>query len=144
MSIEIIVGLLVVVGVLVWYFNRSTGLDVNADGKVDAADAKQAVANTAKGIKNAVDLDGNGKVGLGDVKVAADAVSSVATGAVAEAKRTVTRAKTETKRKKAVKGGDLSAMTKDGLLAHAKKVKAKANASMTKAAIIEAINAVGK
>ena len=144
MSIEIIVGLVIAVGLLVWFFNRDNGLDVNNDGEVNAADAKAAVVNTAKGVKNAVDLDGDGKVGLGDVKVAANAVSSVATGAVAEAKRTVTRAKTETKRKKAVKGGDLDAMKKDALLAHAKKVKVKANASMTKADIIAAINAAGK
>ena len=144
MSIELIIGLLVVLGFLVWYFNRSKGLDVNDDGKVDAADVKEAVSNTAKGIKDAVDLDGDGKVGLSDAKVAAGAVASVTTGAVAEAKRTVSRAKNETKRKKAVKAGDLSAMKKDGLLAHAKKVKAKANASMTKAEIIEAINAVEK
>ena len=144
MSIEVIIGLLVALGFLVWYFNRDKGLDINDDGKVDIADVKEAVSNTAEGIKDTVDLDGDGKVGLGDAKVAAEAVSSVTTGAVAEAKRTVSRAKNETKRKKAVKAGDLSAMKKDALLAHAKKLKVKANASMTKADIIAAINAAEK
>lgn len=144
MLVELILGLVIVSVLVIWFFNRDAGLDVNNDGKVDLADAKAAVVNTAKGVKNAVDLDGDGKVGLGDVKVVTDAVKSTAKGAVAEAKRTVTRAKNESKRKKAVKAGDLNAMRKNKLLEHAKTVKATVNASMTKAEIIDAINAVEK
>lgn len=144
MLVELILGLVIVSVLVIWFFNRDAGLDVNNDGKVDLADAKAAVLNTAKGVKNAVDLDGDGKVGLGDVKVVTDAVKSTAKGAVSEAKRTVTRAKNESKRKKAVKVGNLNAMRKNELLEHAKKVKATVNTRMTKAKIIDAINAVEK
>lgn len=144
MLVELILGLVIVSVLAIWFFNRDAGLDVNNDGKVDLADAKAAVNNTVQGIKAAADLDNSGNVGFDDLKVVTDAVKSTAKGAVAEAKRTVTRAKNESKRKKAVKAGDLNAMKKNELLEYAKTVKATVNTNMTKAKIIDAINAVEK
>lgn len=53
---ELIVALIAViaVGTLI-YFNRSSrNLDINQDGKVDAADAVAAVENAAEGVKTTV------------------------------------------------------------------------------------------
>jgi len=58
-------------------------LDVNQDGKVDLADAKAAVKKTRARAKKASDLDGDGRVTLKDVKVAATRARKAA-GAVAD------------------------------------------------------------
>lgn len=64
-------------------------LDVNSDGKVDLADAKEAVKKTRARVKKAADLDGDGRVTVKDVKVAASrARKSVATAADRAAKAT--------------------------------------------------------
>lgn len=139
MSIELIVILGVVVIALIYAVNRGKGVDVNNDGKVDFADAKAAVSNTVDAVKDAVDLNDDGKINLTDAKVAADAVASTVDGAVAEAKRTVSRAKTKAKKVKAAAKLAFDEMTKKDLLAHAKENGVKANASMNKDAIIEAI-----
>jgi hypothetical protein len=92
---ELALGLIAIIaiGTIIW-FNRGTkNLDVNADGKVDLADAKAAVTNTVQGVKDAADLNKDGKVDAADVKVATKAVKSTAAGAAGAAKRTVTRAK---------------------------------------------------
>lgn len=51
MSIEVIIGLAVVLGaVAIWYFNKDAkSSDLNNDGKVDVKDAVQAVENAASG-----------------------------------------------------------------------------------------------
>ena len=50
---ELVIGVVVVVSaVALIYYNRSArSLDINQDGKVDAADAVQAVTNAAEGAK---------------------------------------------------------------------------------------------
>ena len=54
MDILIVLILIVAVGALI-YFNRSSrSLDINQDGKVDAADAVQAVQNATEGVKQTV------------------------------------------------------------------------------------------
>ena len=54
MDILITLVLIVAVGALI-YFNRSSrSLDINQDGKVDAADAVQAVVNAAEDAKQTV------------------------------------------------------------------------------------------
>ena len=58
-------------------------LDVNQDGKIDLADAKAAVKKTRARVKKAADLDGNGRVTVKDVKVAATRARKTA-GAVAD------------------------------------------------------------
>lgn len=113
----LVVAVVVTLGLIV-FFNRKTGADVDQDGDVDLQDAKKAVENTVEGVKE------------------------VASEVVEEVKETVTevaeKAKKPRKKKEAV---DLSAMKKDELLAHAKANGIKANASMNKAELIEAINA---
>lgn len=48
----IILALVVLAGTAVWYFNKDAKtLDLNADGKVDAQDAKVAVEKAVKGVK---------------------------------------------------------------------------------------------
>ena len=54
MDILIVLILIVAAGALI-YFNRSSrSLDINQDGKVDAADAVQAVQNATEGVKQTV------------------------------------------------------------------------------------------
>ena len=54
MDILIVLILIVATGALI-YFNRSSrSLDINQDGKVDAADAVQAVQNATEGVKQTV------------------------------------------------------------------------------------------
>ena len=48
----VVLVLVVVAAVALIYYNRSArSLDVNQDGKVDAADAVQAVVNATEGVK---------------------------------------------------------------------------------------------
>jgi len=48
------IGAVVVVGGVVWFFNKDKGFDVNNDGKVDVADVKAAVDNAKAGVKKEV------------------------------------------------------------------------------------------
>lgn len=66
----IIIAVIVIAVALLIMFNKSKGLDVNADGKVDAADAKAAVDNVVAGVKKAADVDGDGRVTVKDAKAA--------------------------------------------------------------------------
>jgi|TARA_B100000282_G_C31620947_1_gene439350 hypothetical protein len=51
----IIVLALVAIGGAVWYFNKDAkSLDIDSDGDVDIDDAKKAVDNAVKGVKQAV------------------------------------------------------------------------------------------
>jgi len=54
MTAAIIVLLAVALIVLILYFNKGLGADVNKDGKVDMEDVKQAVKNVEKGVKATV------------------------------------------------------------------------------------------
>jgi len=68
MEILLAIAAVVVVGAL-FYFNRSAkSLDINNDGKVDAADAKAAVQNTVEGVKATADVNKDGKVDIKDAK----------------------------------------------------------------------------
>lgn len=68
-------------------------LDLNKDGKVDLADAKEAVKKTRARVKKAADLDGDGRVTVKDVKVAASrarkAAGQAATKAASKASKAV-------------------------------------------------------
>lgn len=96
MDIIVIVAVIAVIGALVYYNRKSKGLDVNADGKVDVADVKQAVDNAVVGVKEAVketaDVNKDGKVDAGDAKVVAEVVKTkaknVANKAKSKAKKT--------------------------------------------------------
>ena len=54
MEFVVILVVVVAVGALI-YFNRSArSLDINQDGRVDAADAEMAIKNAAEGVKTTV------------------------------------------------------------------------------------------
>lgn len=90
---EILIALVAVavVGSLI-YFNRSSkGLDVNNDGKVDAADLKAAVQNTVEGVKATADVNKDGKVDAADVKVVAEKAKTQVKKAATKAKTAVVK-----------------------------------------------------
>lgn len=89
---EIILGLLIILVGLFWYYNRNTkSLDVNKDGKVDSSDAQKAVENVVSGVKTSLDTNKDGKVDVADVAVVAEKAKTVA-------KKTATKAKTTAKK----------------------------------------------
>ncbi len=103
----IVIGLVILaVGAFV-YYNRSKGLDVNSDGKVDTKDLSAAVTNTVEGVKSAADVNKDGKVDTADVKVVADVnkdgkvdtadVKEVVTKTRATAKKAATKTATKVK-----------------------------------------------
>jgi hypothetical protein len=93
----ILIAAVVVIGAVVYYNRKSKSLDVNNDGKIDAADAKAAVQNVVEGVKSTADINNDGKIDSADVK-------AVATKAKAGVKKTVAKAK-ETVAKKAAGRG---------------------------------------
>jgi hypothetical protein len=48
---EIIIAIIIVLGFVIWFYNRKSGPDVNNDGKVDIEDAKAAVQKAATAVK---------------------------------------------------------------------------------------------
>ncbi len=101
MEILLAIVVAVVVGALI-YFNRSSkGLDVNNDGKIDAADAKAAVQNAVEGVKATADVNKDGKVDAADVKVVATKAKAGAKKAVSKAKDTAKKASTRGRKPKA-------------------------------------------
>lgn len=90
MEFLLAIVVVVVIGTLI-YFNRSSkSLDINADGKVDAQDAKTAVQNAVTGVKKTADVNKDGKVDAADAKV-------VATKAKTAVKKAAVKAKTATR-----------------------------------------------
>jgi preprotein translocase subunit SecF len=94
MEYLILAAFIVIVGAVI-YVNRSSGLDVNGDGKVDLDDAKEAVKNTVEAVKQTADVNNDGKVDLTDVKAAA---KTVATKAKTTTKKAATKAKETVKK----------------------------------------------
>ena len=91
MEIVIIAIAVVAIGAII-YFNRSSkSLDINQDGKVDATDAKAAVQNVVEGVKASADVNQDGKVDAADVKVVVETAKT-------QVKKTVSKAKTATKK----------------------------------------------
>jgi len=68
-------------------------LDVNKDGKVDLADAKEAVKKTSARVKKAADLDGDGRVTVKDVKVAATRARKTADAVADKAVQAATKSR---------------------------------------------------
>jgi hypothetical protein len=95
MDILIFLVLIVAVGALI-YFNKSSGLDLNKDGKIDLADAQLGAEKTLSAVKSLADLDGDGKVTIADAKVAAAKAKSTVKKAASKAK---TQVKAATKRR---------------------------------------------
>jgi len=103
---ELLIGAAVVVAIgAIWYVNRSKGVDVNNDGKVDLADVKAAVENTVEAVKETVvataDVNNDGKVNAEDVKVVAKKARTGAKKAATKAKETVKKAATRGRKPKA-------------------------------------------
>jgi len=92
MEIVLLAIAVVVIGGFIYYNRSSKGLDVNADGKVDAADAKAAVQNVVEGVKATADVNKDGKVDAADVKVVKQKAKAGAKKATAKAKDTVKKA----------------------------------------------------
>ena len=101
MEIVLLAIAAVVIGAFVYYNRSSKGLDVNNDGKVDAADAKAAVQNVGEGVKATADVNKDGKVDSADVAVVKEKVKTVAKKTTAKAKETVTKATTRGRKPKA-------------------------------------------
>jgi hypothetical protein len=100
MEIVIIAVVAVALGAF-WYYNRSSkSLDVNQDGKVDAADAKAAVQNVVEGVKATADVNKDGKVDSADVAVVKEKAKAVAKKTTAKAKETVKKASTRGRKPK--------------------------------------------
>ena len=91
MEFLVIIAVAVVIGALIYFNKGSKGLDVNKDGKVDAADAKAAVQNVVSGVKAKADVNKDGKVTVADVKIAAAKAKSAAKSTV---KKAAVKAKT--------------------------------------------------
>lgn len=100
MLTTIVIIAIVAAGIALWYFNRDVkGLDVNADGKVDVADAKVAVEKAVEGVKTAADVNSDGKVDVADAKVVVEKAKAGVKKAAAKAKpSTKPAAKTATKK----------------------------------------------
>jgi hypothetical protein len=91
MEILLAIAVVVVIGALV-YFNRSSkSLDINNDGKVDAADAKTAVQNAVEGVKTVADVNKDGVIDSADAAVVVDKVKT-------QVKKTTAKAKTAVKK----------------------------------------------
>ena len=97
----ILFAVVVALGAFIYYNRSSKGLDVNNDGKVDAADAKAAVQNVVEGVKAEADVNKDGKVDVADVKVVKEKAKAGAKKVTAKAKETVKKATTRGRKPKA-------------------------------------------
>ena len=91
MEIVLIAVVAVAIGAFIYYNRSSKSLDVNNDGKVDAADAKAAVQNVVEGVKATADANKDGKVDAADVKVVAEKAKTGAKKAAVKAKEAVAK-----------------------------------------------------
>jgi len=91
MEILLAIVVVVVVGALI-YFNRSSkSLDINNDGKVDAADVKAAVQNVVCGVEAVADVNKDGKVDAADAKAVTTKAKTAVKKAAVKAKTTANR-----------------------------------------------------
>lgn len=101
MEIVLVAIAVVVIGAFIYYNRSSKGLDVNNDGKVDAADAKAAVQNVVSGVKTSADVNKDGKVDAADAVAVKEKAKTVAKKTTAKAKETVKKAATRGRKPKA-------------------------------------------
>ena len=97
----ILIGAVVVIGAVIYYNRKSKSLDVNNDGKVDAADVKAAVQNVVEGVKATADVNKDGKVDAADVAVVKEKAKAATKKAATKAKETVKKATTRGRKPKA-------------------------------------------
>jgi hypothetical protein len=92
MEILLAIAIVAVIGALV-YFNRSSkSLDINNDGKVDAADAKTAVQNAVEGVKSSADINKDGVVDTADAAVVVEQAKTAVKKAATKTKTAVKKA----------------------------------------------------
>ena len=92
MEIVLFAVVVVALGAFIYYNRSSKSLDVNNDGKVDAADAKAAVQNVVEGVKASADVNKDGKVDAADVAVVKEKAKAVAKKTTAKVKETAKKA----------------------------------------------------
>ena len=100
MEIVLLAVAAVAIGAFIYYNRSSKGLDINNDGKVDAADVKAAVQNVVCGVKETADANNDGKVDAADVAVVKEKAKAVAKKTTAKAKETVKKAATRGRKPK--------------------------------------------
>ena len=93
---------LIVIGVvallaIVYYITK----DKDGDGKLTAEEVKENAADLTADVKDALDLNKDGKVDLADAALAARTVKTAAKAAKTTAKSTVTKARNRRKKKSA-------------------------------------------
>ena len=101
MEIVLLAIAVVVIGAFIYYNRTSKGLDVNADGKVDATDVKAAVQNVVCGVQETADVNKDGKVDAADAKVVVEKAKTGAKKATTKAKETVKKAANRGRKPKA-------------------------------------------
>ena len=101
MEILLAIAVVVVVGALI-YFNRSSkSLDINNDGKVDAADVKAAVQNVVCGVKETADVNKDGVIDSKDAKAVVEKTKTQVKKAATKAKTAAKKATSRGRRPKA-------------------------------------------
>lgn len=101
MEIVLLAVVAVVIGAFIYYNRSSKGLDVNNDGKVDAADVKAAVQNVVCGVQETADANKDGKVDAADIAVVKEKAKAGVKKAATKAKETVKKSATRGRKPKA-------------------------------------------
>ena len=100
---EIVLALiaLAVIGSLIYVNREAKGFDVNRDGKVDLADAKEAVENTVAAAKDLADVNKDGVVDAADAKVIVEKAKTQVKKATSNPKTAAKKATSRGRRPKA-------------------------------------------
>lgn len=92
MEIVLIAVVAVVLGAAIYVYNKNKTLDVNKDGKINAADVEAAVKVVVADVKAKADVNKDGKVDLADAKAVKTKAKAGAKKATAKAKDAVKKA----------------------------------------------------
>jgi hypothetical protein len=92
MEIVLIAVVAVVLGGLIYVYNKNKTLDVNNDGKINAADVGAAVKVVAADVKAKADVNKDGKVNAADAKAVKAKAKAAVKKTTAKAKSAVEKA----------------------------------------------------
>lgn len=95
-TLLIVIGVVALLGI-VYYITK----DKDGDGKLTAEEVKENAADLTADVKDALDLNKDGKVDLADAALAVKTVKTAAKAAKTTAKSTVTKARNRRKKKSA-------------------------------------------
>ena len=95
-TLLIVIGVVALLGI-VYYITK----DKDGDGKLTAEEVKANAADLTADVKDALDLNNDGKVDLADAALAVKTVKTAAKAAKTTAKSTVTKARNRRKKKSA-------------------------------------------